>query len=1362
MDRMLTGWSRTCHAAFVVVAALSRPPAPAVASEPTSHSAVLDLPCDGFLPGKLMPFPAAAGRPRTTLLWQSPLFEVPLEFAVDGIERIRFSKRRSGPPAVPAWRADLRGGDYVAGDIDSIDADHISMRIDGIGKGPLRIPRNAVERLSREGSAAKTIVPGGIDGWVTARGSWQEHGGRLACDKPGSTAYHDVAAPARAAFTLVLSWSERPDLDLLFAADKGDLSQLAVAAKEDYRVDLSAGDLLAIREGATAKFELAGNVPAGPGSLELEVFVDQEIGRMAVVLPGVKPDTRPVFDETVRPRKQAVRTGFGLRLRTGNARIESLRVSPWTAPEPRVVASIDIGKPGEVLESFDNKSFDDGTGAFVVRGAEGLRTVAAKDVMDIAFPAGESVAALPPPKGAVRVAFHGGTTLTGRILEVTQHGIRLDSAAAADPLECQISDLAVIDPVGGPSPAGLPSQPGILETNRARMLGCLANAAPPDQGIGWLPLGAEAPGSLVEHGEPMRIAYRGLAALGGVGIVFTKRSDAWVVAEVTPGGPAARDGRVGAGWKLQSIRLQENGKPVAASGLDPDEMRGLLGGVVGSKVRLQFTDIAGMEQEVVLVRDVGGRGDLAGAAEKDILDGALKMHESRSTPAPASIPGRATVYLKTGDSILGTVLSADPQGLLIKTDLAAEILVPAIAMRAVELLPAAAGSIPREKFARLLTLPRMQQADPPTHMLRMPSGDYLRGKLVALDGSAVRMSVLGTEKVFSRADVARLIWLSIEGDAAEEQALAAMTGDAARDGVPIRAAMTDGRRLTMTVERVVGDRLVGSNGIFGMVGVDLPGCNHIELFPSATRSQPGDLPYGQWKLKPAAAPRAVQKPGSDVAASPAPQPPGAENPLVGTRATLPTLPLLEPQADGPTRIGPGEWEGEVVVLVPFNAADAAGVESLPRLAAALEPFGADGVTVVAVGEGGSRDVVAKAVEGLTKRPAVAVDTAGVLQKIVGNLPLPACVIVDREGRVDAVMPAAASDVGTVRTRVAGVVERSRKAAAEFATLSAASRAARAGDRECLEPLGRLLEADSQTVRSRSGSLLRRLTGLTAAEMPFNPVAPASQRAEQARRWQQWLAAEGISANVAFPQPVVGDWPESRPIEGRTLVCRAREVVELDADGEEVFRLPTDGTWACDVLPNGHRLVGQHGGRTVIEYDAEGREVWAVRNLPGGPMSARRIANGNTLVALSDANIVAEFDGQAAMTWSVKIEGRPCDARRLPDGTTLVAAHRANRIVQINTRGEELWAVEMPDPQTAQRLRNGNTLVAMSIPGIVREIDPDGRTVWEKEGFKVPVDVQKLADGTTLVQEEGGDLVELDVLGTEVRRMYTGGTRFLRW
>jgi hypothetical protein len=241
-----------------------------------------------------------------------------------------------------------------------------------------------------------------------------------------------------------------------------------------------------------------------------------------------------------------------------------------------------------------------------------------------------------------------------------------------------------------------------------------------------------------------------------------------------------------------------------------------------------------------------------------VLDKAIKVQDARLARVAQAASGQATVYLKTGDSIICTVLSADAMGLRIRTDMVPDLIVPAIALRAVELLPGGSGAISKDKLARLLTLPRMQQADPPTHMLRLPNGDYLRGKLVSLDDQVLRMNVLGVDKEFPRADVARLIWLSVEGDSSEADALAAVTGGAeGRGGVAVRATMTDGRRLTLLAQRLDGGRLVGESGVLGTIGVELALCENLVLGPMPAEASSVELPYGKWKLKPAPVPRAL-------------------------------------------------------------------------------------------------------------------------------------------------------------------------------------------------------------------------------------------------------------------------------------------------------------------------------------------------------------------------------------------------------------------------------------------------------------------------------------------------------------------------
>ncbi|MEM8670713.1 MAG: hypothetical protein AAGG48_24515 [Planctomycetota bacterium] len=142
--------------------------------------------------------------------------------------------------------------------------------------------------------------------------------------------------------------------------------------------------------------------------------------------------------------------------------------------------------------------------------------------------------------------------------------------------------------------------------------------------------------------------------------------------------------------------------------------------------------------------------------------------------------------------------------------------------------------------------------------------------------------------------------------------------------------------------------------------------------------------------------------------------------------------------------------------------------------------------------------------------------------------------------------------------------------------------------------------------------------------------------------------------------------------GNTLVAlyTQNEVVEINADSESVASIQTPGQ-ANHVFrsDDGHTLVSCRGGAGVVEYDANGEEV--ARFSGGRPFSARRLANGNTLIADSAVNSVLEVDSNQKTVWKKDALNNPLDGVRMDNGNTLIAGQTG--VIEVDESGATVWS-----------------------------------------------------------------------------------------
>jgi hypothetical protein len=138
--------------------------------------------------------------------------------------------------------------------------------------------------------------------------------------------------------------------------------------------------------------------------------------------------------------------------------------------------------------------------------------------------------------------------------------------------------------------------------------------------------------------------------------------------------------------------------------------------------------------------------------------------------------------------------------------------------------------------------------------------------------------------------------------------------------------------------------------------------------------------------------------------------------------------------------------------------------------------------------------------------------------------------------------------------------------------------------------------------------------------------------------------------------------------------------------------------------------------------------------------------GTFLAAHHDQNKVVEYDADGKEIWSVAVPN-PWDAVRLNNGNTLVSSHNSF-VREVNPKGETVWEFgqqDVPDIalfslQEANRLANGNTVISNWVPnGIidakgvkdpskwptsvqVLEVTPAKKVVWALRAWTPPADL----------------------------------------
>lgn len=857
------------------------------AEEPAA--ATLDLPGGGTLPGAIVPAAAADTGDRDTLGWKSPIFSRPFEFALDSIIGVRFPG--PWPKYDAAFRLYLHNGDMLDGGIEAIDTDHVVVRPSGgADDEPVSVPRSMIDGIVRLGGAipGSFIGPGNLAGWNHApEGAWRAEASGILATRRGM-ASRDIGVPGRACYDVVVSCRRKSEF------------RIAVAAAAKPADDRFWVEVLQFPEGTTeaavfrheparAAVEPLPFAGDATKTARFVIFVDQEKGRLAA-FTSIDGKAGPIAEVVVPPQAGNQASGlFRFTVGAGEVCLESLRVSPWTTPDPVVEersASAVVARDGRVIEA-DIESFDKAAGELVLKSSTGQSRLKVDDIDEIRLVSqgrgADKTATGPAEAATLRVVRASGGTLAGRLVAVEEHAVRLRLAGIETPISVPLADVvSMVSLTAKKAPpaaeaAALPGRIGLLVADDVVLRGCVVDGSPWSAGLAWQPLGSATASPLAATAESADVAIeyvprsknRAIGAseveVGGIGGMVNQDAEGFfVITMLSENGAAAVDGRLMPDDRLLAIKPRPEGAFVPTEGLDSATVMNLLRGRVGSPIVLKVATPGDQPREIDLARG------LIYVAGTDVLEQALATHVRLARPVVAK-PEEAAIYpsaviLRSGDVVPCEVVGIDGQSMRLRTPFSdggtsEPVVVPAGLIQAVELDPSVPGrALEKLRLERLLTLPRSQREAPPTHMIRLKDGDYLRGRLESLDAETLTVDVRGEVKKLPRSVVARIIWLHPPQDGGgegDDEVGGPSPGGLIVQGVVERMAQ---RRVTLIAERVEASTIHGTSPALGHGNIDLTTVDRL-LIGRAIEKESAELPYRQWRLKPAAEPRSLRDAG---------------------------------------------------------------------------------------------------------------------------------------------------------------------------------------------------------------------------------------------------------------------------------------------------------------------------------------------------------------------------------------------------------------------------------------------------------------------------------------------------------------------
>src|SRR5262249_42578482 len=439
---------------------------PAVVLAADRPASVLHVVNADFIAGQL-----EASTDPTVVRWRSPWFARPLEFPLSSVARIDYTASGPQPEPVGEYRSELADDDVLYGNLVGVTESEIEVASARVGR--VHLAREHIRRICRwKGADCVYLGPNGLVGWKESSTTpqWRDEGGQLVTDQWNASIFGNLGVPDKAVIEVELSWKEKPDFILAFGVDERDST-----SKYAFHLEIWNGELVAVGEsGRDADLASIHHIEAGETQVRVQLYLDQTQRRLIVVSPG----GNAIATLKTTGKKPSIHAGLRLTNKSGDVRINHLRISRWNGAPPHNVSGdrsrlyrTDGSVVYGTLTAYDPK-----TNQFTIRDGNTDTVVNHDQIADVFFARLGRVGKTPdaPSRSELRVVYRDGSNFTGSLVDVQNGSLTLTCAGIKEPLHLTLAELRSLVPPRNKKPeiTALPDgRWGRLEMDGARMRG---------------------------------------------------------------------------------------------------------------------------------------------------------------------------------------------------------------------------------------------------------------------------------------------------------------------------------------------------------------------------------------------------------------------------------------------------------------------------------------------------------------------------------------------------------------------------------------------------------------------------------------------------------------------------------------------------------------------------------------------------------------------------------------------------------------------------------------------------------------------------------------------------------------------------